>query len=387
MSKCIHYLEHPGINQGYFAPTYGHIRDIFFPTIEEVAYSFGMNVEIREGNKEVHFYTGKQYRGTSLCRTMDKPGSIVGFKIGHGLIDELDVMKADKAETAWRKIMARMRYNEPGVKNGLDVATTPEGFRFTHKMFVKMLIDKPELRNNYGLIQASTHDNAKNLPDDYIPSLLEAYPAELIDAYINGQFCNLSTGTVYRSYNRTKHRSHETIQDKEELFIGMDFNVGHMAATIYVKRKTGWHAVAELIDVFDTPDIIRIIQERWQGEGHKIYVYPDASGKNRKSVGASTSDIGLLEQAKFAVRAHNSNPLVKNRLMSVNKQFEDGNLWINDNLCPVTADCLEQQPYDKNGEPDKDGGFDHQNDATGYPIAYEFPIVKPVINVPIKFSM
>lgn len=385
MSKCIHYLEHPGINQGYFAPTYGHIRDIFFPTIDEVAYEFGMNVVIREGNKEVHFYTGKQYRGTSLCRSMDKPGSIVGFKIGHGLIDELDVMKADKAETAWRKIMARMRYKEPGVKNGLDVATTPEGFRFTHKMFVKMLIDNPGLRKNYGLIQASTYDNAKNLPDDYISSLVETYPSELIDAYINGQFCNLSTGTVYRQYNRTRNRSHETIQPKETLYVGMDFNVGKMPATVYVQRKNGWHAVSELKDLFDTPDMIRVIKERWQDEGHKIYVYPDASGKSRKSVGASVSDIGLLEQAKFLVRANSTNPRVKDRVMSVNKQFEVGNLWVNDAMCPTVADCLEQQPYDANGEPDKDGGFDHQNDGTGYPIAYEFPIVKPLINTNFSF--
>jgi hypothetical protein len=51
---------------------------------------------------------------------------------------------------------------------------------------------------------------------------------------------------------------------------------------------------------------------------------------------------------------------------------------VNDVQCPETARCLEQQAYDKNGEPDKQTGFDHQNDATGYPIAYEFPVVKPV---------
>jgi hypothetical protein len=32
----------------------------------------------------------------------------------------------------------------------------------------------------YGLVQASTFDNEKNLPDDYIPSLLASYPPELI---------------------------------------------------------------------------------------------------------------------------------------------------------------------------------------------------------------
>ena len=51
----IHFLEHPGVNQGYFAPTYGHIRDIYFPTIEESVFDIGLSVEIKEGNKEVSF--------------------------------------------------------------------------------------------------------------------------------------------------------------------------------------------------------------------------------------------------------------------------------------------------------------------------------------------
>ncbi len=49
-----------GINQGYFAPTYPQIRDIFYPTVEEVAADWGLNVKINEGNKEVHFYYGRQ---------------------------------------------------------------------------------------------------------------------------------------------------------------------------------------------------------------------------------------------------------------------------------------------------------------------------------------
>ncbi|HBA7234728.1 TPA: hypothetical protein J1X69_004462, partial [Escherichia coli] len=61
---CKGIWEHPGINQGYFAPTYPQIRDIFYPTVEEVAADWGLNVKINEGNKEVHFYYGRQYRGS-----------------------------------------------------------------------------------------------------------------------------------------------------------------------------------------------------------------------------------------------------------------------------------------------------------------------------------
>ena len=367
---CARFWQYPGVNQAYYAPTYPHIRDIFFPTIEEVAFGLDLRVEIMEANKEVHFYSGSQYRGTAICRSMERPQTIIGYRVGHSLVDELDTLESSKAQQAWRKIIARMRW--PDASNGVDVTTTPEGFRETHRLFVSEVANKPHLKASYGLVQASTRANAKNLPDDYIQSLLDTYPEELIDAYIDGQFCNLTTGTIYRSYNRARNESTETIQDGEPLFCGIDFNIGRMAATIYVQRPNGWHAVSELKDMFDTPAMAKALQEKF--EKHRIVVYPDASGANGSTKNASVSDISILKQHGFEVKANLTNPKVRDRILSVNKQFETGRLWVNSRLCPTVASCLEKQAYDANGEPDKKSGFDHQNDATGYPIAHEFPI-------------
>lgn len=383
MEMCKHYWEHPGVNQGYFAPTYSMIRDAFFQTIEEVAMGFGLNVKIREQAKEVHFYSGRQYRGTTLCRSMDNPGSIVGFEIGHAVIDELDVLPINKAEEAWRKIIARMSYKGDGVRNGVDVCTTPEGFRFCHKQFVRLPQERPDMATNYGRVHASTRENAHNLPEGYIDSLIEAYPPELIEAYLNGQFVNLTSGTVYRNYNRERCNSTETIREKEPLFIGCDFNVQHTAACIHVQRPDGWHQVAELKEVYDTPDLIKIIDERWKSKGHSIIVYPDATGGSRKSVDASKSDIALLQQAGYAIRAKSTNPPVKDRVIAVNKAFENGKYKINAATCPWSVQCREQQAYDANGEPDKASGFDHQNDAGDYFVFYEMPVIKPMTRMQV----
>jgi len=378
VAMCKEFRKHPGINQGYFAPTYAHIRDIFFETIEEVASNMLITVDIKESNKEVHFYKNGRFLGTAICRSMEKPHSIIGFKIGHALIDEIDLLPMHKATIAYRKILARMRYNIPGLKNGIDITTTPEGFKFAHKLFVTDIALKPELKATYAMVQASTYENEVNLPDDYIQTLLDAYPPELISAYLNGQFTNLTSGTVYRGYNRKANRSKEQMLPFEPLFIGMDFNVDHMAATIYVQRSNGFHAVAELKDIFDTPSIIKIIKEKYQSDKktvHKlIYVYPDSSGKNRKSNDASITDITLLKSAGFQLRYKSTNPFVKDRVAATNKAFADGWLHINDTLCPTVATNFEQQAYDDNGEPDKKTGMDHQNDASTYPIAYERPI-------------
>lgn len=374
MSQAIHFLEHPKANQGYFAPTYPQIRDIFYPTIDEVSHAFGLRVDIKEANKEVHWFNGRKYIGTTICRSMDKPNNIVGFKIGRALVDEIDILPCDKAENAWRKIIARMRW--PDVQNGVDVTTTPEGFKFVHKQFVTH-IEKAGDTGNYGLVHASTYENEANLPDGYIDSLLESYPAELIDAYIRGQFVNLTSGTVYRSFNRVSNGSHEEIKEREPLYIGQDFNVNHMASSISVKRDNGWHCVAELVDGIDTPSLIETIKQKYAD--HKIYIYPDASGKNTSSKGASLSDIALLKAAKFNIRAKNSNPLVKDRVLSMNTAFSKQRLWVNVKNCPEQTKCLEQQAYDKNGEPDKKSGVDHQNDGFGYFCHYEMPVNKPAI--------
>jgi hypothetical protein len=375
-----HFWEYPRINAGYFAPSYPQIRDIFYPTVEEVAFDWGLSVKINESNKEVHVFEGRKSRGTVICRSMERPDTIVGFKIGKALCDELDIMKAEKAQQAWRKIIARMRYKVDNLKNGVDVTTTPEGFRFVHGQFVKQLSEKPTLGAMYGLIQASTYDNEANLPDDYIDSLFQSYPPQLIDAYLKGQFCNLTSGSVYPNFDRKLNHTDAEIKEGEPLHIGMDFNVLRMAAVVYVIRDGAPLAVDELVDVRDTPDMARLIDDRWKQQGHAITIYPDASGQNTSSKKASESDISILKQAKFTINVGSTNPAVKDRVLSTNAMLHNGKgerrMKVNTRRCPKFTEGLEQQAYDDHGEPDKKSGVDHVNDAGTYPIVRMYPIVK-----------
>lgn len=361
--------QHPKTVQGYFAPTYRDIRDTFWPTVDEAAHSLGFTTKVKSADKEVEFYRGRSYYGTTICRSMDDPGGIVGFKIARALVDEIDILSKDKAQAAWRKIIARMRLVIPGVVNGIGVTTTPEGFRFVYDSF------KREPKSNYSMVQASTYENEAFLPPDYIPALLEDYPEELIKAYLMGEFVNLTSGTVYRSYDRQRHGSTESIQPREPLHLGQDFNVGNMASVVFVQRGDDWHAVDELQGLQDTPHLIEVLGGRY--EGHHITVYPDASGGSRKTVNASTSDIELLRNAGHAIRAPSTNPPVKDRILAVNTAFEKGRLFVNALRCKAYAEALEQQAYDKNGEPDKTAGLDHHPDAGGYFVHQKMPVVKP----------
>lgn len=382
---CSHAYELPGVPQGYFAPTFPMIRDIFYPTIEEVAESWQLDCEIKTSVKEVLLSRKGKLRSRIICRSMDSPGSIIGFKIGHAHVDEIDTMPMEKAMHAWRKIIARLRYKQEGVHNGVDVTTTPEGFRFVYDMFVKKVRGNPRLERLYGIVHASTYDNEANLPDDYIESMLATYPENLAKAYIEGQFVNLTSGSVYPNFDRVQNHVDDDVKEGDTLHVGMDFNVMNMAAIITVTRQGRPHAVRELTGVRDTPEMARILKDRYQngvGRKHAIVIYPDASGQNTSSKSASVSDLSILQQHGFTIRVEPSNPAVRDRVNAVNALIMNAKgerrLKVNTHNCPTLTESLEQQAYDKNGEPDKTSGLDHPNDALGYRIVQDWPIHRPV---------
>ena len=316
--------------------------------------------------------------GRIIFRSMDDPALIVGYKHADAVVDELDTLPTNKARMVWNKIIARNRQKKPGGElNTVGAVSTPEGFRFMYDRWHKSPAP------GYRLIRASTFSNARNLPADYIPSLQDSYPTNLLQSYLEGLFVNLTAGCVYPEFHRDLNDTKVVAQPGEPLHIGMDFNVGNMSAVIHVQRDGEPHGISEIMKVMDTPNMIRMIKERW--EGHSILVYPDASGKSRKSVNASESDLALLRQAQFQVCVNPSNPAVKDRVIAMNSMINRRAYRISQDRCPIAVESIEKQAYDSNGEPDKSSGHDHPPDAIGYYVSYRWPIRRPATM--IKLSM
>lgn len=386
VAGLLHIGKYPGTDIAYFAPTFPLIEDIFYPGIGKVAGMLGFSVKINYAKKIITVYRGSIKYGTILCRTMEKPERIIGYEISLALVDEIDTMPLKKAMKAWEMIVGRLRLPNPdGSQNTAIVTTTPEGYNFCYAMFHK----KPDV--DYSLVQASTYENEEHLPDDYIDRLKRTYPDHLVKAYLMGEVVNMTSGAVYRSYDREKHRSSETVQGNEPIFVGMDFNIDRMAATVFVRRKNGeeWHAVDEIHKGYDTDYVCRTLKERYPNS--VITVYPDASGGRRdtRGKGAATSDLTIIEKDygfKISYKVGKKNPLVKDRVAATNAALEKGRLFINDEKCPNVADCLAQQCYDDNGQPVKDGRTDDQNDATTYAVYWEMPVIKPIRQIPVSFG-
>ncbi|EQC1055103.1 terminase large subunit domain-containing protein [Providencia rettgeri] len=356
-----------------YEPTYDLIRLILAPRMEEKLSEFG--VRYKYNKSENIIYTATSGIGDFVLRTLDNPARIVGYESYRSHIDEIDTLKEQHASAVWVKVIARNRQRPNGVPdpfNRVSVYTTPEGFRFVYKTW------KRDPKPGYEMVQASTYSNPF-LPPDYADSLKESYPPQLIEAYLNGDFVNLTSGTVYHCYDRKLNNSLESVKGDEPIFVGMDFNVGKMSAIVHVDRNGFPHAVDEVTDGYDTPDVIKTLFSRYPE--NKIHVYPDASGNSRKSVNASETDIALLRKAGFTVHVNGTNPSVKDRVNSMNAMFLNAEgerrYFVNSMRCPYYAESLEQQIWAPNGEPDKTAGFDHANDGGGYYIVKQFPIIKP----------
>ena len=396
--KTLKFLtEIPKARIGIYEPTVDLIKRIIYPRFEDIFANSGLRYKLNksDGIMEVWMPNGKC---EIIFRSMDNYARIIGYETHHAILDEIDTLTKAKAFEVWIRVLARNRKHFIDYRTGkqgintVGITTTPEGFNFVYNLWVKEHKDNPD----YLLLRGRTVDNY-HLPPDYVDSLRKTYPPQLIKAYLEGEFVNLVGNTVYDGFNRLSSHTELTLNDfpvTQAIHIGMDFNVGRMSAVVAMRatdadnNNKSLYIVGEVHNVLDTPAMIKTIINRYPER--KIIIYPDASGKSRKSNDASTSDLKLLRDARsngkkvFRVSAPNKNPRVRDRVLSTNTLFlnSDGerNLFVNTALAPELTEQLEKQVYAENGDPLKDGKEDI-NDALGYLVNRVFGLARPTSGI------
>jgi len=378
------FIGYAGIDIAIYAPSYDLLTLNNIPRIESLLTEAGIAYDLNKGRMSIEALG----LGKIIFRSMANPERIIAYEVARSYIDEIDTMPKNKAELAWNKIIARNRqvyltneldnvpqseqvllteeqlivHNLPlGAKmlmNKVSAYTTPEGFNFTYDRWV--VNPTPD----YEYVKMPTWSNP-HLPADYVQSIRDSYPTQLAEAYLAGEWVNLTNGSVYSYFDRKINACKSTIQQGERLIVGMDFNVERACAVIFVKRKSQLQAVEEVFNAFDTNEMIDILKNRY--EHNTITVYPDKTGRARKSVNATESDIILLKNAGFAVKEQGINPPIKERVTACNNGFEKEHLAVNVEKCPNLTMKLETQTWDGNGMPKKDNTEDI-NDAFGYPV-------------------
>lgn len=370
IKTIIHLLQFPGVPIAYYLPTYGLFEDMLIPKMRELLGEINIPFTHNQSHSKIITPYGEVW-----MRSMDNPDRIVSYSVGYSIIDEVDVVHPNKRNDAMKRIASRNSFKK-ATPNQIDFVSTPEGFAYMYNFFEK------NANENKKLLRLSTLSNEDNLADGYIQGLREQYTEDQLKAYLNGEFVNLTSGTVYYSFDRNLNNSDRVLRDNETAYIGIDFNIGNMSAVVHVVDNIPI-AVDELTKVFDTSEMCKLIRAKYPK--NRIIVYPDSSGKNR-STNADITDIEMLKRSGFILRYRKTNPLVNDRVKNMNRMFYNSKnkvgYRINATKCPEYVEALERMAYDKNGAPNKTSGFDHITDAGGYFIYYEYPLkrnTRPVI--------
>ena len=196
---------------------------ILYPTLDLANELFVEDFKILLEDLEIDYVYNaslgrfKSAYGWLKIYTLEQPGRMVGANLTYGGIDEFDTVRTSKALECYRKIIGRLR----GCKvPQLFIVTTPEGFKATYNIFVE------KAKASQKLIHAKTTDN-HHLPDNYIKMLEEQYDPKLLKAYLDGQFVNLTSGSVYYAFDREIHVAKEymEIMNGYPVNICIDFNV------------------------------------------------------------------------------------------------------------------------------------------------------------------
>ena len=365
-----------GLSAGWVIyPTLELARDIFVDDFKRLLEA--KHIPYNFTSQNMSFTT---IYGTIKIYTLEKPDRMIGSNLTWAGIDEFDTTREKNSIDAYKKCIARLRGNDHGV---LFIVTTPEGFKSTYKIFVEQA-SKEKM-----LFHAKTTDNPY-LPQSYIDTLYQEYDEKLIKAYINGEFVNLQSGSVYYGFDRA-----ENVVDNDNLEIDKDLPVNLFFDFNVYPLSCGWgqHKNPEDIRIIDecvmkghcsTWDLCEELKKRLPRD-IDVIIYGDASGSS-KSTKNNLSDYQIIDNelrpyfGSISYRVPKSNGAIKHRVDCVNAKLQKIYLKINKRCVKLIRD-LEQVCYTDKG--DVDGSnieLTHISDALGYYINSEFPIVRRLLN-------
>ena len=355
-------LENPGTTAMVAEPSFPMIRTVFIPAMDAALEQWGIDYDFRVSPQPE--YTLKLPTGNVriLCQSAENWQRVRGQNISFVLWDEADTSPVETAQKAGEMFLARMRV---GKVNQLALASTPEGFRYCYRTFVEQ--NGPDKR----LIRVKTRDNP-HLPEGFIESLQRNYPAQLINAYLEGHFVNMASCSCYPEFDRSLNYTDAAATELDTIYVGIDINVGNCVTQHLIRRKDEFHFFAEKV-YRDTQQIAAGLKELYPHhfQTGQLVLIPDAASKQRSTAAAQESDLGILKKAGHTVSPQQSNPLIQDRINAINVLIEQRKIKVG-NGCKNLIRTFEQHAFDDKGKPEKGGiGMDdlsHAGDAAGYAV-------------------
>lgn len=311
-----------------------------------------------------------RYRGrfaTIWVLSSDNPMSLRGTNLAAAGIDEPFIQDI----LVYKEMIGRVRH--PGaVKREICLAGTPEELNWGYDLCIGELGENTSL----AVVNISTREN-HTLPPEYIQDLRASYTAEALEAYLDGKFRNLSQGQVYYGFDPMQH-----VVDLPcpkygvNHGAGMDFNVNPMAALPFWRAGSHMHIYDEIeLPNADTVSMAIELRHRYPQLND---IFPDPSGKARKTSANGQTDFSILKRYGFTINAPNAAPLVRDRENTVNGKMRPASGEITFTISPKCKKLIKYlSVYThtlKNTKAQK--AMSHLIDALGYPICRLFPLAR-----------
>lgn len=394
-------LENAPVPMALVSPSFAQAKKTTIPTIRALLAGkqtlYGPRAFYWRYNKQDHYFRIKFHGREALILILsgDDPDALRGSNLAGCGIDEPFIQKQD----VWSQMIARVRHPD-APRLGMALAGTPEQLNWGYDLCVGELGADLDV----GLVQVSTLSN-KALPKDYVPSLLSTYDEKTAEAYVSGQFVNLSKGQVYYAFSHKDCISDlpvEVVPEYSktiggclmpagaELGVGMDFNVDPMAFTIFWKYKDHIHFFDEFeLPNCDTEFACQLLRERYWADGLRD-IYPDPAGRQRHSnAPGGRTDYHYIQEAGFRIHSRPPGlPRRKDRYNAVNAKLKPRG---SRPTLTIARKCKQLAKYMSiythelmNSKEQK--AFSHLLDAFSYPVEYLFPAVKPRIANPRVLS-
>ena len=372
----------PNKNVGIIAPTYDQVTDIYYPML---AYDFGLEkFAVKSSRDSGRFLFDKgvelrlmSYEAVERMRgkgyyfvVWDEPSSctkgISPKEAWEGIIQPCII-------TRWSEARAKLfKARSPG--RALIIGT-PEGYNYFYDMF--NFREKDPLWGSYHY--------------DYTESpLLDPNEIERIKHTIDPlQFAREyladfkeSGNTVFYCFDRKVHVQSDILpfQEGEDVHAFIDFNVGLQCTSFWALRGGQLECIDEFKGHPDTETLAIAIAAEY--EGHKIYAYPDPSGRARKtSAPVGRTDFSILQGKGIQTLAREKAPPIVDSVAAVNMKLMtaagDVSMYVHPRCSGVIQSLERTKWVDKNPDTatiDKTEGVEHFSDGIRYGVEFLFPV-------------
>ena len=374
----------PNKNVYIIAPTYSQVVDIYYPLLK---YQLGAGqFAIKDSRdlgifwypndvvlKLISYEAVERLRGTGAYFVVNDEVSSwnkgIGFKAAwQGIIQPC-------IATRWSRKRAEV-YKAVSPGRSLTIST-PKGYNFLYDMYHYQEKD-PDYKSYH-----FDYHNSPYLDPDEIDRIKHTIdPLEFNREYL-ARFED-SGISVFYCFDRKVHvrRDLEPFQEEEDVHVAIDFNVGLQCTSAWAIRGNQAHCLKEFKGHPDTATLADVIHKTFIEKGHKVYAYPDPSGKARKtSAAVGTSDFSILQSRGINVLAKSKAPAIVDSVAAVNARLKSAAGNINTYIhpeCVGVIQSLERTSWvDRNPDLaiiDKSEGVEHFSDGIRYFFDQRWPI-------------